>query len=57
MNEVKIIEILEHSSNVPQPYILDMKSLGKGSYGSVHKATHRDNPSKKFAVKVIKLNK
>lgn len=36
--------------------MLIQKPLGKGKYGEVYKAIHKDDPDKIFAVKVMRMN-
>lgn len=52
---VKMIELIDSDTGKKEPYVVELKLLGKGFYGSVFKAVHKYNPNKVFAVKVIQL--
>jgi serine/threonine protein kinase len=54
VERVKVIT-LHDNKNQKENYLLSEKVLGKGKYGTVHKAVNERDPSKVYAVKVIRL--
>lgn len=53
--KVKVLTLRNETTNTEDRYALGLVPIGEGKYAKVYRAVSMRNPSKVFAVKVIKI--